>query len=118
MIIQYLQIFLNIIGNANKFTNNGIIEVTTQVKLLKDNKLDFIVDVKDTGIGISKSDLKNIFNPYYQGILSEEVENLGAGLGLNLCKEIVELFNGKIMIDSEVNKGTNVNFNLYLHLNK
>lgn len=116
--IKIHQLFLNIIGNANKFTNNGIIEVTTQVKLLKDNKLDFIVDVKDTGIGISKSDLKNIFNPYYQGILSEEVENLGAGLGLNLCKEIVELFNGKIMIDSEVNKGTNVNFNLYLHLNK
>lgn len=116
--IKIHQLFLNIIGNANKFTNNGIIEVTTQVNLLKDNKLDFIVDVKDTGIGISKSDLKNIFNPYYQGILSEEVENLGAGLGLNLCKEIVELFNGKIMIDSEVNKGTNVNFNLYLHLNK
>jgi signal transduction histidine kinase len=44
------------------------------------------------GAGISETDLEKIFEPYYQGVLSEDVENLGAGLGLSLCKELVELY--------------------------
>ena len=66
--------------------------------------------ISDTGCGISQSDLEKIFEPYYQGVLSEDIENLGAGLGLSLCKEIIGLYSGNISVSSELNKGTTVSF--------
>jgi signal transduction histidine kinase len=111
------QIFMNILGNANKFTENGQISV----KITTNNSHgDFVVlntIIRDTGSGISQADLEKIFEPYYQGIVAEEVENLGAGLGLSLCKEIIELYDGTISVESEVNKGTTVNFSIKLKIN-
>jgi signal transduction histidine kinase len=52
------------------------------------NTISLITTVGDTGIGISESDLGKIFDPYYQGMVSDEVDNLGAGLGLNLVKRL------------------------------
>jgi signal transduction histidine kinase len=112
------QIFMNILGNANKFTENGQISVTTSAEPINKDTISLTTQISDTGIGISKSDLEKIFEPYYQGILSEDVENLGAGLGLSLCKEIVELYGGNISVTSEVNKGTTVNFSINLNINK
>ncbi|MFC6267611.1 sensor histidine kinase [Frigoriflavimonas asaccharolytica] len=110
------QIFINILGNANKFTENGKITVTTNIERKNSQTLIMKTTISDTGVGISSSDLKEIFQPYYQGIISDEVENLGAGLGLSLCKEIVELFDGTISVDSEHGKGTNVTFDLILKI--
>lgn len=112
------QIFMNILGNANKFTENGQITVNTSAKYVDENTVTLFTEISDTGAGISKSDLEKIFEPYYQGVLSEDVENLGAGLGLSLCKEIVELYSGKISVDSELNEGTTVNFSINLNINK
>lgn len=112
------QIFMNILGNANKFTENGQITVNTSAQYLNENAVSLTTEIVDTGAGISKSDLEKIFEPYYQGVLSEDVENLGAGLGLSLCKEIVELYSGKISVDSELNEGTTVNFSINLNINK
>jgi len=112
------QIFMNILGNANKFTENGQITVNTSAKYLDENTVTLSTEIIDTGAGISKSDLEKIFEPYYQGVLSEDVENLGAGLGLSLCKEIVELYSGKISVDSELNEGTTVSFSINLNINK
>ncbi len=112
------QIFMNILGNANKFTENGQITVNTSAKYLDENTVVLTTAIIDTGAGISKSDLEKIFEPYYQGVLSEDVENLGAGLGLSLCKEIVELYSGKIAVDSELNEGTTVSFSINLKINK
>ena len=112
------QIFMNILGNANKFTENGQISVKTTTNNLN---ADFVVlntIIRDTGSGISQADLEKIFEPYYQGIVAEEVENLGAGLGLSLCKEIIELYDGTISVESEVNKGTTVNFSIKLKINE
>lgn len=114
--IKIHQLFINILSNANKFTENGEIKVICQTEELPSAQLKLKVDVMDTGIGISKADLTKIFEPYYQGILSEEIENLGAGLGLNLCKEIVQLFDGTIYAESERNQGTKVSFELFLDL--
>lgn len=111
------QIFMNIIGNANKFTENGKIEVVTFAKNLDQNTVCLTTTINDTGAGISKSDLEQIFEPYYQGVLSDKVENLGAGLGLSLCKEIVELYSGTISVASEIGKGTSVTFAINLKLN-
>jgi len=112
------QVFMNILANANKFTENGEISVVTKAESVDENTVSLTTIIKDTGVGISKSDLEKIFEPYYQGVLSEDVENLGAGLGLSLCKEIVELYSGNISVDSEQNVGTTVRFTIKLNINK
>lgn len=112
------QLFMNILGNANKFTENGEITVKTSAEPVDENTVVLKTQITDSGVGISKSDLEKIFEPYYQGIISDEVENLGAGLGLSLCKELVELYSGNISVNSELNEGTTVSFSLNLKLNK
>lgn len=112
------QIFMNILGNANKFTEKGIIKVETRTEANGSEKVTLITSISDTGSGISKSDLEKIFEPYYQGVLSEDVENLGAGLGLSLCKEIVELYDGEITVESELQHGTTVHFRINLDLHQ
>lgn len=111
------QLLMNIVGNANKFTENGTIEVRVDTKINPNKTVTLTTAVKDSGAGISESDLKQIFEPYYQGVISNEVENLGAGLGLSLCKELVELYGGKIAVTSAINEGTTVTFSLNLMMN-
>ncbi|WP_241775011.1 HAMP domain-containing sensor histidine kinase [Chryseobacterium sp. ERMR1:04] len=115
--IKINQIFMNILGNANKFTENGQINLTLTTKLIDKNRISLTAIVADTGAGISEADLGKIFEPYYQGMVSNEIDNLGAGLGLNLCKEIIELFNGEISVSSQLNKGTKVTFRINLNSN-
>ena len=110
------QIFTNILANANKFTENGDISIDTTSKKRNESTIILQTSISDTGVGISKSDLKQIFEPYYQGIISKEIANLGAGLGLSLCKEIIELFDGKIAVESIIGKGTTVNFSIKLKI--
>jgi len=107
------QLFYNIIGNANKFTENGIIEVYVTQKIISEFELECSVVIKDNGIGIAKDELANVFNTFYQAN-NQNSRELGIGLGLNLCKEIVELFEGTIAIESNENEGTKVSFNLFL----
>lgn len=115
--IRINQIFMNILGNANKFTENGQIDLVMTTEPIGENQISLITTVGDTGVGISESDLGKIFDPYYQGMVSDEVDNLGAGLGLNLVKEIVELFDGDISVESKLHKGTKVTFRINLNLN-
>lgn len=110
------QLFINLLGNANKFTQNGKILVSLKTMNLSYNHLNLITTIKDTGIGISEKDIDKIFDPYYKGELLEGVENLGVGLGLNLCKEIIELFDGNISIESELGKGTSITFQIKLKI--
>lgn len=110
------QLFINLLGNANKFTQNGKILVSLKTMNLSYNHLNLITTIKDTGIGISEKDIAKIFDPYYKGELLEGVENLGVGLGLNLCKEIIELFDGNISIESELGKGTSITFQIKLKI--
>ncbi|MDP9959376.1 sensor histidine kinase [Chryseobacterium lathyri] len=115
--IKINQIFMNILGNANKFTENGQIDLSMATEKVNENTISLITIVGDTGVGISESDLENIFEPYYQGMVSDKVDNFGAGLGLNLCKEIIELFNGDISVSSKLHKGTKVTFRINLSIN-
>ncbi|MES2811720.1 MAG: hybrid sensor histidine kinase/response regulator [Bacteroidota bacterium] len=107
------QLFYNIIGNALKFTEKGNITVLANASE-ENSKLKLEISIKDTGIGIPSEDLKHIFDKYYQSNHSDSKASLGIGLGLNLCKEIVELHNGKIEVKSQKNEGTEVSFYLLL----
>lgn len=110
------QIFMNILGNANKFTENGEIKVVTKASKTDGNTVNLKTVITDTGVGISSADLEKIFEPYYQGVISDKVENLGAGLGLSLCRELAQLYSGDIKVESEKNVGTRVEFSLNLEL--
>lgn len=107
------QLFYNIIGNAIKFTDKGAITVESKATKVKD-KIKLEVTINDTGIGIPEDDLKHVFDQYYQSKSESTVISLGAGLGLNLCKEIVTLHGGEIEVKSELNRGTQISFYLLL----
>jgi len=99
------QVLINLIGNAIKFTPpKGKVNVSVS----RDNNTA-IFKVKDTGLGIPKSDLKNIFEKFFR-VERPDAEIQGTGLGLALVKEIVDFHKGKVEVKSEVNKGTEFKF--------
>jgi signal transduction histidine kinase len=104
------QVFTNLISNAAKFTKpKGKIMVV----LSNREKDDFIVvKVKDTGIGIAKKHIPNLFNKFYQ-VESHLRRNVGGtGLGLPIVKEIVTLHRGEISVKSKIKQGTSIIFKL------
>ncbi len=105
--LRLKQILTNLISNAIKFTNQGIIEYGYN---LKDNKT-LLLYVKDTGIGISKDKLNIIFERFKQ-VKDTDIVHEGSGLGLSICKNLVELLGGTIWVESEVNKGSTFYFTL------
>lgn len=109
------QLYYNILGNAVKFTQNGKIKITNQAMVSSDNTVNFKVSIQDTGTGISAEDLKLVMSPFQQGQNAlQQHQNLGVGLGLYLCKEIVELYGGTLNVDSKLHEGTVVQFNIPL----
>jgi two-component system sensor histidine kinase ChiS len=106
------KIILNVMSNAVKFTPKGG-TISVNLKLIN-HSLEIIV--RDTGIGIPKSKLPNIFDRFYQVDGSHTREYEGTGIGLALTKELVELHKGQIFIDSEESKWTEVN--IYFPLGK
>lgn len=94
------QIWINLIENAIKFSKEkGMLSIG-----LKNFRDDIVVEVTDTGIGISEQNRKRVFERFYQGESSHSKE--GNGLGLTIVKRIVEICNGKIEIESILGKGT------------
>ncbi|NMH29369.1 ATP-binding response regulator [Flavobacterium silvaticum] len=107
------QLFYNIIGNAIKFTDKGQITVACSLKP-EGEKLRFDVSITDTGAGIPKEDIAHIFDSHYQSKHHKGQISFGAGLGLNLCKEIIDLYDGEISVASELGKGTQISFFMML----
>lgn len=94
------QVWTNLIGNAIKFTSeNGTISISIEKTT---DTLQVIIS--DNGIGMSKETQAHIFEKFYQGDTSRKAH--GNGLGLPLCRRIVELCGGKIAVESEENKGS------------
>jgi len=106
------QVLVNLVGNAIKYTAKGSVTVSTDIN--KDGKLE--IRVKDTGIGMSAEEQKRLFEKFYR-IKNEETEKIvGTGLGLWITKQIVELMNGKIYIESM--KGSGTQFTVVLSLSR
>jgi two-component system OmpR family sensor kinase len=102
------QVILNILSNAIKFSNqNSSINLFYQ----KD-KLHHIIKICDEGVGLSQEQLKILFKPFSQIQEHQNSAIKGTGLGLVISQKIVELHNGKIEVESEINKGSC--FNIYL----
>lgn len=97
-----IQIFQNLIGNAVKYTRKG--SVTVKVYKNKDEKI--CVDIKDTGIGMSREYQANLFSPFSQENVGYKREFEGNGLGLALVKKYVDINNSEIKVSSEKDKGS------------
>ena len=103
------QVVLNLINNALKFTSSGG-KITLRAR---DDGTNLIVEVQDTGRGMSKEEQAWLFEPYHR--LESEVGHLsGLGLGLSLSKTLVELHGGKIWVESEKGKGSTFSFSIPL----
>lgn len=104
------QVFTNLISNSVKFTKpEGNISIFIHNRK-KDNFIT--IKVKDTGIGIAKKHIPNLFDKFYQ-VESHLRRNVGGtGLGLPIVKEIITLHNGDISVESKLNQGTTISFTL------
>lgn len=103
------QIFVNLIGNAIKFTDKGHVSVRAE-----NSPKGLQVAVTDTGIGISESAQQSLFQPFTQADRSSSRNYEGTGLGLAICRRLVELMEGEISLESELGVGTT--FHLFLPL--
>jgi signal transduction histidine kinase len=100
------EVFVNLLDNAIKFTPEGG-RVTIEAKREKD---DILVAVTDTGVGIPKEAIPRLFERFYKVDYSLP----GSGLGLNICKRVVEMHGGRIWVESELGKGSTFFFTLPL----
>ena len=103
------QVVLNLLINASKFTPEGG-KITLKAKE-KDTSL--VMEIQDTGPGIPEEEQQRLFQPYHRQITDREHLS-GLGLGLALCKYLVELHNGKIWVESQVGKGSTFGFSIPL----
>jgi len=104
------QVLINLLNNAIKFTDEGYIRVTagpwTNTKKDDERPLGVRFSIKDSGSGIPKEGLKNIFDAFTQADGSISRSYGGSGLGLSICKNLVELMGGGIHVESQLNKGS------------
>ncbi len=105
--VRLKQILINLIGNAVKFTKKGHINISVaKTRILKD-KIRLRFEIKDTGIGIPRDKQNNIFEKFEQADFSTTRKYGGTGLGLTICKQLVEdLMKGHIGVESEINQGS------------
>ena len=104
------QVLTNLLGNAVKFTNDG--EVGIHISNVDKNTYRF--EVKDTGIGLSQSQIDRLFQSFSQADGSTTRKYGGTGLGLSISKQLVELMNGKIWVESKKNVGSSFLFEIEL----
>ena len=107
-------LFINILNNAVKYTKEGKIILRVLSENIDSDTIDLRVSVEDTGIGIKEEALNKIFNDYKRDEEDSEKRNIeGTGLGLSLCKDIVEKMGGSISVQSEYHVGSTFYFNIH-----
>lgn len=104
--LRLRQIALNLLSNAIKFTKKGFVKLALDAKLMDNSSIDLIMKVSDSGIGIPQNKLTEIFGDFNQQDEQTTRNYGGTGLGLSISKRIVELFGGKISIESKEGIGS------------
>ncbi len=114
--LRIVQILNNLLSNACKFTTVGKISVQVVKTAQVNNRAELFFFVVDSGIGIDKADQDKLFKSFSQVDSSISRKYGGTGLGLNICKQLVELMDGNISVESEKNKGTMFSFSIWIEL--
>lgn len=104
--VRLNQILHNILSNALKFTREGFVKFKLDAKKGKDNKVQIIFTISDTGVGISKEKINSIYDSFSQEGINNKRKFGGLGLGLYIVKHLVDLHKGKIKMDSTPDLGT------------
>ncbi len=115
--LKLIQIFINLVGNAIKFTNKGFIKIKVNI-INSGNKPKFKFEIIDTGIGIPQKDIKRIFEIFEQveNPLTKKYE--GTGLGITIANRLIEKLGGKLTVKSKVGEGSNFSFTIPLKIVK
>ncbi len=112
--VRLRQVLTNLLSNAIKFTERGAVSLIVTRKGETRNQHQIHFEVRDTGIGIDKESRKNLFRAFAQANTTTTRLYGGTGLGLVICKRIVDLMGGRIDVDSEVGRGTSFWFEIGL----
>jgi signal transduction histidine kinase/CheY-like chemotaxis protein len=106
------QILMNLVNNGIKFTDNG--EVLIKVELLnrESNFVQLQFSIKDTGIGIDQEAIANLFQSFYQVDSSISKKYGGSGLGLSICKDLIQAMGGRIWVESKPGQGSTFYFTM------
>jgi PAS domain S-box-containing protein len=106
------QILINILSNAVKFTNTGYVEIRCFLHKESKNEIKVRFDIIDTGIGIKPDDLQTIFEQFKQGDSGITQKYGGTGLGLTICKNLIDMLGGSLSVSSQENIGTTFSFTI------
>ncbi|MGC2670904.1 MAG: response regulator, partial [Candidatus Acidiferrum sp.] len=106
------QVFINLAGNALKFTNEGQVAILGRHAGTTEDGLMLEFTVSDTGIGIPEEKRKAIFEPFAQADMSTSRRYGGTGLGLSICERLVHLMGGRIWVESQTGRGSEFHFTM------
>lgn len=109
--LRIKQVLTNLVGNALKFTESGVVQVRCAYVQLEEG-VGFRISVRDTGIGIPESVQARLFDPFTQADTTTTRRFGGTGLGLAICRELVELMGGTLELESEEGKGSTFTFTI------
>lgn len=112
------QIVTNLLGNAIKFTEQGNIDILVAVRAIASQQVTLVVEIHDTGIGISESQQAQLFQAFRQADASISRRHGGTGLGLVITERLVKEMGGDISFHSQVDRGSTFRFHLTLDLNE
>lgn len=104
--LRLKQILINLLSNAVKFTDKGSVTLAIRIYPVTDKTDEVVFSVRDTGKGMSKEFLEHIFTPFTQENDDIAASYGGSGLGLSIARSFVELMNGTMTVDSELEKGS------------
>jgi signal transduction histidine kinase/ligand-binding sensor domain-containing protein/CheY-like chemotaxis protein/HPt (histidine-containing phosphotransfer) domain-containing protein len=110
------QIVMNLVGNAVKFTEQGVIRVQADIDLSAEDRAALHITISDTGIGMDAATVTKIFEPFTQADESTSRRFGGSGLGLAICRELAELMGGRITVESSPGVGSKFHVLLPLDL--
>ena len=108
------QILINLVGNAIKFTETGEIEIQTRLLEMKDRRAVLEFSVRDTGIGLAQAQLSLLFQPFTQADSTTSRKYGGTGLGLTICKRLINMMGGDIRVESKPGMGSKFIFTVKL----
>ena len=106
------QVMNNLIANAIKFTEAGAVTIETKLKQKTGNEVRIAFSVRDTGIGITESQMGLIFEPFMQAHVAITRTHGGTGLGLSICRELITMMGGELKVESVSGKGSSFSFEL------